>query len=98
MKKRVTSARTDSEALWEWNRDSARFHCPPRWVSLPGCEEHEVGNTPDEWLSRVHPEELLDVRRHLDRARAGEADELEFRHRLPHKDRRDRRAGRRRAP
>jgi PAS domain S-box-containing protein len=86
MKKRVTSARTDSEALWDWNLESVRIHFSPRWVSLTGCEEHEVGNTPDEWLSRVHPEELLDVRRHLDRARAGEADELEFRHRLRHKD------------
>jgi diguanylate cyclase (GGDEF)-like protein/PAS domain S-box-containing protein len=86
MKKRVTGARADSEALWEWNLESDRIHFSPRWVSLTGCEEHEVGNTPDEWLNRVHPEELPDVRRHLDRARAGDADELEFRHRLRHKD------------
>jgi diguanylate cyclase (GGDEF)-like protein/PAS domain S-box-containing protein len=86
MKKRVTGARADSEALWEWNLESDRIHFSPRWVSLTGCEEHEVGNTPDEWLNRVHPEELPDVRRHLDRARTGDADELEFRHRLRHKD------------
>jgi diguanylate cyclase (GGDEF)-like protein/PAS domain S-box-containing protein len=86
MKKRVTGARADSEALWEWNLESDRIHFSPRWVSLTGCEEHEVGNTPDEWLNRVHPEESPDVRRHLDRARAGDADELEFRHRLRHKD------------
>ena len=86
MKKRVVTARADSEALWEWNLESDRIHFSPRWVSLAGSEEHEVGNTPDEWLNRVHPEELPDVLRQLEAARAGEGDELEFRHRLRHKD------------
>jgi diguanylate cyclase (GGDEF)-like protein/PAS domain S-box-containing protein len=86
MKKRAASARADSEALWEWNLASDRIHFSPRWISLAGCEEHEVGNTPDEWLNRVHPEELPDVLRQLEAARAEEGDELEFRHRLRHKD------------
>src|SRR5215510_383623 len=86
MKKRAASARADSEALWEWNLASDRIHFSPRWISLTGCEEHEVGNTPDEWLNRVHPEELADVLRQLEAARADEGNELEFRHRLRHKD------------
>jgi EAL domain-containing protein (putative c-di-GMP-specific phosphodiesterase class I)/GGDEF domain-containing protein len=86
MKKRVSAARADSEALWEWNLKSDRIHFSPRWISLAGCEEHEIGNTPDEWMNRVHAEELPDVLRHLAAARAGEGDELEFRHRLRHKD------------
>jgi len=86
MKKRVSAARADSEALWEWNLKSDRIHFSPRWISLAGCEEHEIGNAPDEWLNRVHAEELPDVLRHLAAARAGEGDELEFRHRLRHKD------------
>jgi len=86
MKKRVSTARGESEALWEWNLESDRIHFSPRWISLAGCEEHEVGNTPDEWLNRVHPEELPDVLRHLEAARSDEGDEFEFRHRLRHKD------------
>jgi len=86
MKKRASSARADSEALWEWNLASDRIHFSPRWISLAGCEEHEIGNTPDEWLNRVHPEELPDVLRQIETARAEEGDELEFRHRLRHKD------------
>ena len=86
MKKRASSARVDSEALWEWNLASDRIHFSPRWISLVGCEEHEVGNTSDEWLNRVHPEELPEVLRQLEAARAEEGDELEIRHRLRHKD------------
>ncbi len=86
MKKRASSARADNEALWEWNLASDRIHFSPRWISLAGCEEHEVGNTPDAWLNRVHPEELPDVLRQIEGARADEGDQLEFRHRLRHKD------------
>jgi len=86
MKKRASSARADSEALWEWNLASDRIHFSPRWISLAGCEEHEIGNTPDEWLNRVHPKELPDVLRQIDTACAEERGELEFRHRLRHKD------------
>jgi diguanylate cyclase (GGDEF)-like protein/PAS domain S-box-containing protein len=86
MKKRASSARADSEALWEWNLASDRIHFSPRWISLAGCEEHEVGNRPDEWLNRVHPEELPAVLRQIEAARAEEGDDLEFRHRLRHKD------------
>jgi diguanylate cyclase (GGDEF)-like protein/PAS domain S-box-containing protein len=86
MKKRVASARADSEALWEWNLAADRIHFSPRWISLAGCEEHEIGNTPDDWLNRVHPEELPDVLRQIEAARAEGGDELEFRHRLRHKD------------
>ena len=78
--------RVSSEALWEWNLASNRIHFSPRWMSLVGCEEHEVGNTPDEWLNRIHPDELRDVLRQIDAVRAEEGDAFELRHRLRHKD------------
>jgi PAS domain S-box-containing protein len=86
MKKRAASARADSEALWEWNLASNRIHFSPRWISLVGCEEYEVGNTPEEWLTRVHPEELPEVTRHIEAARAEQGDEFDFQHRLRHRD------------
>jgi diguanylate cyclase (GGDEF)-like protein/PAS domain S-box-containing protein len=86
MKKRASATRADSEALWEWNLAANRIHFSPRWISLVGCEDHEVGNTPEEWLNRVHPEELPDVLRRIDAARAEPGDEIEFRHRLRQKD------------
>ena len=86
MKKRASSARPDSEALWEWNLEANRIHFSPRWISLVGCEEHEVGNTPEEWLDRVHPEELPEVLRHIELARGDDADEFDVKHRLRHKD------------
>jgi PAS domain S-box-containing protein len=86
MKKRASGARPESEALWEWNLVSNRIHFSPRWIALVGCEEHEVGNAPEEWLSRIHAEELPDVLGHIADARGNQGDEFDFRHRLRHKD------------
>jgi len=86
VKKRASGTRLDSEALWEWNLASNRIHFSPRWIALVGGDEHDVANTPDEWLSRVHPEERPDVLRHIEAARAEQAEDVDFRHRLRHKD------------
>ena len=86
MKKRASGARAESEALWEWNLVSNRIHFSPRWIALVGCEEHEVGNAPEEWLNRIHTQELPDVLRHIEAARGDGGDEFDFKHRLRHKD------------
>ncbi len=81
-----SGTRGDSEGLWDWNLASNRIHFSPRWISLVGCEDHEVGNTPEEWFQRVHPEDLGQVSREIEVARGEGPSEFDFRHRLRHKD------------
>lgn len=85
MPRHPSSHRGDTEALWEWNLASDRIHFSPRWISLVGCEEHEVGNTPTEWLQRLHPEDRDSVLHEIESARKDGA-EFDFQHRLRHKD------------
>ena len=85
MNQHHSGTRGDNEGLWDWNLASDRIHFSPRWVSLVGCEDHEVGNTPEEWLLRVHPEDLDHVLSEIEAARA-QGLEFDFRHRLRHKD------------
>ena len=86
MDQRQSGTRGDSEGLWDWNLASNRIHFSPRWISLVGCEDHEIGNTPEEWIQRVHPDDLGQVLHHIEVAQGDGACELEFRHRLRHKD------------
>jgi PAS domain S-box-containing protein len=86
MKKRTSGARAGTEALWEWNLASNRIHFSPRWIALVGCDEHDVGNAPEEWLNRVHPDERPGVLADIDAARDGQRDEIDLRHRLRHKN------------
>jgi len=78
--------RRQSEGLWSWNLVSNRFHFSPGWVRLVGCEEHEVGNTRQAWLQRVHPEDIDQVSSALDACLADGSAEFELRHRMLHKD------------
>ena len=78
MKKRTSGTRAGTEALWEWNLASNRIHFSPRWIALVGCDEHDVGNAPEEWLNRVHPDERPAVLGDIDAARNGDRDEIEF--------------------
>lgn len=80
------AARIDNDGLWDWNLTTGRIHFSSRWASLLGCEECEVGNTPDEWFRRVHPEDLKQLQRGIDAHVAGDSLQFENKHRMLHKD------------
>src|SRR5688572_819947 len=81
-----SDARRESEGLWDWNLVSNRIHFSPRWISLVGCKEHEVGSTHAAWLQRVHPEDRSEVSRVIESHLADGPGEFDIRHRLLHKD------------
>src|SRR5688572_11362337 len=80
------STRVDSQGLWDWNLKSDRIHFSPRWIALVGCEDHEVGATPEEWFRRVHPDDSAQLAREIESARTGDASTFACRHRLRQKD------------
>jgi len=86
MTQRHDASRSEREGLWDWNLVTNRFHVSPRWLSLIGCDEHDIGHTPDGWLTRIHAEDRDRVIAALDTARKGERWELEIPHRLRHRN------------
>ena len=80
------AARGDHAGLWDWNLATNRVHFSPRWISMVGSDEHHVGNTPDAWLGRVHPDDIGEVRRQIDEHLAGGTSEFDLPHRLLHRD------------
>jgi diguanylate cyclase (GGDEF)-like protein/PAS domain S-box-containing protein len=80
------ATRGDSDGLWDWNLASNRVHFAPRWIAMVGCEEHEVGHSPDEWLERVHPEDRPEVSREIDAHLEAGPCEFSIRHRMAHKN------------
>jgi diguanylate cyclase (GGDEF)-like protein len=86
MDQHPSGTHADSDGLWDWNLVSNRIHFSARWMSLIGCQEHELGNTPEEWLNRVHHDDLDQVTRELQAARSQGPHEFDFPHRLRHQD------------
>ena len=79
--------RGDSEGLWDWNLESDRIHFSPRWIALVGCEDHEVGSTPEDWFQRVHPDDSAATVAARSRSRGpGTRPRSTCRYRLRHKD------------
>jgi diguanylate cyclase (GGDEF)-like protein/PAS domain S-box-containing protein len=74
------------DGLWAWNLDTNETWYSPRWKSMIGFTESEIGGSPDEWLERVHPEDRPRLRGALDAHFSGGASHLEAEYRLRLKD------------
>lgn len=45
------------DGLWDWNIPASTVFFSPRWKSMLGHSEDEIGNGLDEWESRIHPDD-----------------------------------------
>lgn len=80
------AARGENDGLWDWNLTTNRIRFSRRWISMLGCEEHEVGDNPEEWFRRIHPEDATQVRLAIDAHLAGSIPEIDNQHRMRHVD------------
>lgn len=80
------SARGANDGLWDWDLINNKVYFSTRWKSMLGYSEEEVGNTVDEWFSRVHPEDLPHLQQAVAAHRSGATEQFESEHRMLHKD------------
>src|SRR5512135_1018099 len=76
----------ENDGLWDWNLATGRIHFSPRWIAMLGYGVDELGNTPEEWFRRVHPDDAKRVQLDVDGLLAGNPLRFENEHRLLHKD------------
>jgi PAS domain S-box-containing protein len=60
-------------------------HFSERWSSIIGYRSADIGTRPDEWFSRIHPEDLARVRGDIDAHLKGLTPHFESEHRMQHK-------------
>jgi diguanylate cyclase (GGDEF)-like protein/PAS domain S-box-containing protein len=82
----MLAVRGANDGLWDWDLQNNRFFSSPRWQSMLGYAEGEISDSPDEWFSRVHPEDREQVRLQLSHHLLGLTDHFESEHRMQHKD------------
>ena len=80
------AVRGANDGLWDWDLQTNKIYFSPRWKSMLGYQDDELGDSPDEWFNRVHPEELerfrLEISAHLE----GVTSHCENEYRMLHKD------------
>jgi diguanylate cyclase (GGDEF)-like protein/PAS domain S-box-containing protein len=75
-----------NDGLWDWNLITGEVYWSPRWRSILGLNDEEVGTSADEWLLRVHPEDIDAVRAALTNYLASAEGHFESEHRVRHRD------------
>jgi diguanylate cyclase (GGDEF)-like protein/PAS domain S-box-containing protein len=80
------SARGANDGLWVWDLRDDDVYYSPRWKSMLGHPEDEIGGAPEEWLGRVHPDDVVLLRTAIQRHLRGETPHLESEHRMRCRD------------
>ncbi|OQY03344.1 MAG: hypothetical protein B6I20_05130 [Bacteroidetes bacterium 4572_117] len=56
--------------LWDWDISNNKVFFSKQWKKMLGFEDDEIGDTFEEWLKRVHPEDIkeaqADIQKHID--------------------------------
>jgi PAS domain S-box-containing protein/diguanylate cyclase (GGDEF)-like protein len=61
------AAKGANDGLWDWNLENNTIYYSSRWKVMLGYEEDEIGASPDEWINRIHRD---DVDRFMDELKA----------------------------
>lgn len=80
------AARGSNDGLWDWNLATNEVYYSPRWKAMLGCTDAEIGTSPEDWLSRVHGEDVERVRDDIATHVAGYAPHLQTELRIRHRD------------
>jgi diguanylate cyclase (GGDEF)-like protein/PAS domain S-box-containing protein len=79
------AARGANDGLWDWDVVEDKMYFSPRWKSMLGWEEHEISDDPNEWFSRIHPDDVdrvrADITAHLEESTPHYEDEYRMLHR-----------------
>ena len=75
-----------NDGLWDWDLVADSLYLSPRWKEMLGLTGDEQTASPDAWLSRVHPDDLPELRDKIERHLGGELEQLEDEHRVRHED------------
>jgi diguanylate cyclase (GGDEF)-like protein/PAS domain S-box-containing protein len=75
-----------NDGLWDWNLGTNEVYWSPRWKSMLGYGEAEIGASPDEWLDRLHQDDWTRVRQSVAEHIAHGNGHYESEHRLRHRD------------
>jgi diguanylate cyclase (GGDEF)-like protein/PAS domain S-box-containing protein len=75
-----------NDGLWDWNLTADEVYWSPRWKAMLGHDEAAIGTGPEEWFSRVHPDDVAAVRAGLAAHMERPGGHYEAEYRMLHKD------------
>ena len=80
------AARGANDGLWDWDVVAGTVHYSRRWKAMLGLSEEEVRPDVEEWLGRVHPDDIDRVRGRITAHLEGKTHHFECEYRLRGRD------------
>jgi diguanylate cyclase (GGDEF)-like protein/PAS domain S-box-containing protein len=75
-----------SDGLWEWDLNTKELYCSGRWKAMMGLPPVASVGRPEDWLARVHPDDIAPLKEALESHLAGKSAHFEHEHRIKHED------------
>jgi diguanylate cyclase (GGDEF)-like protein/PAS domain S-box-containing protein len=75
-----------NDGLWQWNLQTQEFYVSGRWRAMIGLPAHAAIGGPEEWLERVHPQDIGPLDGALQAHLAGSTPVFQHEHRIRHED------------
>ena len=72
--------------VWDWNFETNELFVDPGLKAILGFDDAEISTRPDDWGSRVHPQDLPVADAGVKNCIDGITDSYEIEHRMVHKD------------
>ncbi|HKI20811.1 MAG TPA: diguanylate cyclase, partial [Isosphaeraceae bacterium] len=80
------AVRGAADGLWDWDLTTDRIYYAPRWKSILGFEDGQIGDSILEWFDRLHPLDSERVKAEVSDHLTGKTPHLETEHRMRHRD------------
>jgi len=75
-----------NDGLWEWDFRTQELYLSARWRAMIGLSAPSGTGRPEEWMDRVHADDLAPLKEALEAHLSGKTDHFEHQHRIRHED------------
>lgn len=79
------AVRGANDGIWDWDLERERMYYSLRWKKILGYSEDDISESPDEWIGRIHPDDVQQVRADLKAHLQGFTPHLISEHRIMHR-------------
>ncbi|GAB4485864.1 MAG: hypothetical protein OHK006_12700 [Thermodesulfovibrionales bacterium] len=80
------AAKGANDGLWDWDLRTNSVYFSPRWKSMLGYAESEIGSGAEEWFDRIHPDDRDDVNARITAHLGGHLEHFSIEYRIRNKD------------
>ncbi len=78
------ASRAANDGLWDWNLTKGVMYYSPRWKQMLGYTDKEISDNPNEWFSRVHPDDITQLKTNISSHIKGVSAHFECEYRVQH--------------